>query len=47
MLTFIALALGLALPWLALIGLIVLILRSPLLRRLLGKPPSAEPAALQ
>jgi hypothetical protein len=47
MLSFVALAFGLALPWLVLIGLIVVILRSPLLRRLLGKTPSAEPAAPQ
>lgn len=47
MLSFVALALGLALPWLVMIGLIVVILRSPPLRRLFGKTPPAEPAAPQ
>jgi hypothetical protein len=43
MLAFLTLIAGIALPWLLLIGLIVVILRSPYLRRLLGKTPPAEP----
>lgn len=43
MLAFLTLVIGIALPWLLLIGLIVVILRSPQLRRLLGKSPPAEP----
>jgi Domain of unknown function (DUF4349) len=43
MLAFLTLIAGIALPWLLLIGLIVVILRSPAMRRLLGKTPPAEP----
>jgi hypothetical protein len=43
MLSFLTLIVGIALPWLLLIGLIVVILRSPVTRRLLGKNPPAEP----
>ncbi len=43
MLAFLTLIAGIALPWLLLIGLIVVILRSPALRRLIGKTPTAEP----
>ncbi len=43
MLAYLTLIIGVALPWLLLIGLIVLILRSPALRRLLGKNSAAEP----
>ena len=43
MLAFLTLILGIALPWLLLVGLIVVILRSPPLRRLLGKNAPAEP----
>jgi Domain of unknown function (DUF4349) len=43
MLALLTLIAGIALPWLLLIGLIVVILRSPALRRLLGKNAPAEP----
>jgi VIT1/CCC1 family predicted Fe2+/Mn2+ transporter len=43
MISFLTLIAGIALPWLLLIGLIVVIVRSPALRRMLGKTPPAEP----
>jgi Domain of unknown function (DUF4349) len=43
MLAFLTLIAGIALPWLLLIGLIVVIGRSPAMRRLFGKTPPAEP----
>ena len=47
LLGFVAFIAGVALPWLLLIGLIVAIARSPLVRRLTGKTPPAEAAAPQ
>lgn len=43
LLAFLTLVAGFALPWLLLIGLIVAVMRSPALRRLLGRNTPAEP----